>query len=52
MNPASGRTIEKVSVETAVGEIEQGTKTLRWAAEKVVKGREPESLSRTWEWSI
>ena len=52
MNPASGRTTEKVAAETAVGEIERGTKTLRWAPEKVVKGRGAESLSRTWEWSI
>jgi hypothetical protein len=52
MNPASGRIIEKVSAETAVGDIKHGVKTLCWAAEKVVKGRELESLSRTWEWSI
>lgn len=52
MNPASGRTIEKVSAETAVGEIVTGTKILKWEAVKVVPGRKEESLSRTWEWSI
>jgi L-amino acid N-acyltransferase YncA len=51
-NVASGKIIEKLARETAVGEIEVGSEDLDWPVEKVVDGRERISPSRTWMWDI
>jgi RimJ/RimL family protein N-acetyltransferase len=51
-NPRSAGVLERVSRETATGEVRKGTKILNWPVEKQVDGREVESLSQTWEWTI
>lgn len=51
-NPKSERTMDRVSRETATGEVKRGTKILHWPVEKKVVGREVDSLSKTWEWTI
>ena len=52
MNPASARVIESLSRETATGEVVKGIKILSWPVEKRVEGRQVESPSQTWIWSI
>jgi len=44
--------MDRVSRETAVGEVKKGTKFITWPVEKKVEGREVDSLSKTWEWKI
>jgi len=51
-NVASGKIIEKLAKETAIGEIEIGSEDLDWPIEKVVEGRERISPSTTWTWGI
>jgi len=51
-NPRSEGVMDRVSRETAVGEVKKGTKFITWPVEKKVEGREVDSLSKTWEWKI
>jgi RimJ/RimL family protein N-acetyltransferase len=48
-NPASGKVIESLVKDTAVGDVETGRKVLVWPVGKWVEGQ---SWSRTWLWSI
>ena len=48
-NPASAKTIEAISKDAAVGEVENGRKILVWPKGKWTEG---ESWSSTWLWNI
>ncbi len=48
-NPISGKVIEGLVKDTAVGDVETGKKVLVWPLGKLVEG---ESWSRAWLWSI
>lgn len=50
-NARSIRVIERVSRETAVGEVRRWEKWLVWPVEKRV-GKEVRSLSFNWEWEV
>lgn len=52
VNVRSKRVMERIAAETGGGTVVRGATVLSWPMEKVIQGREVESLSRTWEWSI
>lgn len=51
-NERSRRVLERLVRDTAVGEVKSGQVLLKWPSEKRVHGRESDSLSWFWEWSI
>lgn len=51
-NLASTRTLEKLVLATAVGEVKRSENVLSWPLEKKVEGRELNSKGLAWEWSL
>ena len=52
MNPQSAAVIDRVSRETSIADVQKGEMILTWPVEKKVAGREVNSISTIWTWSI